>query len=534
MTYTEYLQLPAKEQFKYRFKDSLGRFGQGFINFFIGIGFFFVNLVRKIGRSFKETKYAFNHGDIWTKLSFIFLGISQIRRGQVFKGICYLVIELVFIFYIVAIGGYAIYQLQTLGVVSIHYYCSIDESSIAAGFENIVFTDQNAAIAYCTTYGGSEAIYTYTEYGDNSFTIMLFGVLAVIISVVFVAFYHSVIKKSIEVQERKEAHLYINRAFDDFKELLDKKFYVTLLILPIIGLCVFTILPLIDMILMAFTNYNSTHQYPTSMFSWVGFSNFINLFSGSDSGDYRFSYTFFNILLWTLVWAVLATFLNYFLGMILAMVINKKGIKFKKVWRTCFVLSIAMPQFVSLLTWNQFLSVSGMVELVFKQFGWMASTEHITILDQAYSARIAVILINIWIGVPYTILTTTGILMNIPADLYESAQIDGASPITRYFKITLPYILFVTGPYLITQFVGNINNFNVIYFLTGGAPYNDANYLYAGQTDLLVTWLYKLTVNEQNYSYASVIGIMIFTICAVFSLIAYKNSSAMKDEENFA
>jgi len=530
MTYTEYLTLTKKDQFKYKFKDSLDRFGHGFINFFVGLGHGFINLFKRIGRSFKELGYAFKHGDIWTKISFLFLGVSQIRRGQVFKGICFLLIEFLFIFYIVVTGGLALYNIGTLGNTSIHYYCSIDEQTIAAGFENIVFTDQSTALTYCSTFGG-EASGVATQYGDNSSLFMLFGVLAILISIGFVAFYSSVIRKSIKVQEMKEANLYINGAFDDFKDLLDKKFYVTLLFLPIIGICTFTILPLIDMVLMAFTNYNSAHQYPTEMFSWIGLSNFVSLFGGN--GSSLFSYTFFNVLAWTLIWAFFATFLNYFLGMILAMIINKKGIKLKKIWRTFFVLSIAMPQFVSLMTWNKFLSVSGMVELFMKELGWMESTAHITILQEATSARVAIILINIWIGVPYTILTTTGILMNIPSDLYESAQIDGASSVTQYFKITLPYILFVTGPYLITQFVGNINNFNVIFFLTNGAPYVQ-DYMRAGKTDLLVTWLYRLTVDDQNYSYASVIGIMIFVISAFFSLIAYRNSSAMKNEENFA
>jgi arabinogalactan oligomer/maltooligosaccharide transport system permease protein len=163
----------------------------------------------------------------------------------------------------------------------------------------------------------------------------------------------------------------------------------------------------------------------------------------------------------------------------------------------------------------------------------MGIDDKLSVMDNANSARIAVILINTWIGIPYTMLITTGILMNIPADLYESAQIDGAKPARVYFKITLPYIFFVTGPYLITQFVGNINNFNVIYFLTGGKPLS-VDYLMAGKTDLLVTWLYNLTVNNSQYSKASVIGIMIFIVSAFFSLIAYRNSSAMKNEEDFA
>jgi AcrR family transcriptional regulator len=136
------------------------------------------------------------------------------------------------------------------------------------------------------------------------------------------------------------------------------------------------------------------------------------------------------------------------------------------------------------------------------------------------------------IGIPYTMLIVSGILMNIPEDLYEAAKIDGASPFVMFTKITMPYVLFVTTPYLITQLVGNINNFNVIYFLTGGTPAT-LDYYQAGKTDLLVTWLYKLTVNSRDYSYAATIGILVFIICSLLSLITFRRSASYKNEEAF-
>jgi arabinogalactan oligomer/maltooligosaccharide transport system permease protein len=150
-------------------------------------------------------------------------------------------------------------------------------------------------------------------------------------------------------------------------------------------------------------------------------------------------------------------------------------------------------------------------------------------------ARILIVIINIWIGIPYTVLSTTGILMNVPEDLYESARIDGASPITIYFKITLKYIVFVMGPSLITTFIGNFNSFGVIYLLTGGGPTTNSFYGSAGHTDLLVTWLFSLTMEgKADYKMASVIGILIFIISATISLIVYRNSASFKNEEDFA
>ena len=124
--------------------------------------------------------------------------------------------------------------------------------------------------------------------------------------------------------------------------------------------------------------------------------------------------------------------------------------------------------------------------------------------------------------------------MNIPEDLYESARIDGASSFKMYTAITLPYMLFITGPYLLSQFVGNINNFNIIYLLTGGGPFGIYSSNGAGGTSLLVTWLYSLTNDSKNYKLASTIGILTFVVCSIVSLITYKNSSATKNEGDFS
>ena len=216
--------------------------------------------------------------------------------------------------------------------------------------------------------------------------------------------------------------------------------------------------------------------------------------------------------------------------MIVAIMINKRGIKCKKLWRTILVMTIAIPQFVSLMLMSQMLKDDGIINYLLKEWGII--NKNIPFLTDAKWARIMVIVVNIWIGIPYTMLICTGILMNIPADLYESARIDGAGPVKAYMKITLPYMLHVTTPYLITQFIGNINNFNVIFLLTGGNPLT-LDYEFAGKTDLLITWLYKLTFERQNYKLAAVISIFTFIVVAVTSLIVYNKSSAVKNEEEF-
>ena len=155
-------------------------------------------------------------------------------------------------------------------------------------------------------------------------------------------------------------------------------------------------------------------------------------------------------------------------------------------------------------------------------------------------SHLLLIVINIWIGIPYMMLQATGILMNIPADLYESSRVDGASPWQQYMRITLPYMLFVTGPSLLTSFVSNLNNFNVIYLLTQNNPLINTAIGTAGgvsvnHTDLLITWLYKMTLNsaETQYYMASVIGILVFVVVAVLSLIVYNVIPSTKNEEDF-
>lgn len=193
-------------------------------------------------------------------------------------------------------------------------------------------------------------------------------------------------------------------------------------------------------------------------------------------------------------------------------------------------MAIAVPQFVSLLVMKNVLAEAGPLNVLLMEWGLIDTP--LPFLTDPTWARVSVIVVNLWVGIPYTMLITSGILLNIPSDLYEAARIDGASPVVMFTKITMPYVLFVTTPYLITQFIGNINNFNLIYFLTGGTPAT-LDYYQAGKTDLLVTWLYKLTVNSRDYCYASTIGILVFVICSAVSLITYRNSQSYNNEEAF-
>ena len=294
--------------------------------------------------------------------------------------------------------------------------------------------------------------------------------------------------------------------------------------LPFTCLLIFTILPLIYMVCMAFTNFSKEGDHLV-LFDWVGLQNFALLFDTNSTVGSQF----WSVLKWTLVWAFFATFLNFILGTIVAIIINRPTIKFKGLWRGCLSMTIAVPQFVSLLVIRSMMLPDGIVNRMLLNAGWIST--RLPFLTDATWARVLVIVINLWVGIPYTIMQVTGILQNIPAEQYEAARIDGANAVQQFFNITLPYMLFVLTPYLITSFTGNINNFNLIFLFTRGEPVAVGNT--AGATDLLVTWLYKLSVDQQKYNIGAVIGIFTFVVLSVVSLVTYRSTGSYKDEEGF-
>ena len=323
---------------------------------------------------------------------------------------------------------------------------------------------------------------------------------------------------------------------EDLRDLLDGKFHVLMLTPTCIAAAVFTILPTIFMIALAFTTYNSQdmNDLGTNLFHWNGLQNFRAVFTGEGSLGVEIKNRFLPVLGWTFIWAIFATVTCYFGGIILALLINKKGLKGKKIFRTIFIFTIAVPQFISLLAVRNLLGEYGPINSMLMDMGVTKAPIGFLGLKPTDSERLAkfmVILINMWVGIPYTMLMTSGILMNIPADLYEAARVDGSTTTKMFFKITLPYVIFITTPYLISSFIGNINSFNTIFLLTGGGPTYTG--YQAGGTDLLVTWLYKVTIDQGSYNTCAVIGIFTFLITATITLVTYRRSRAYNEEDTF-
>lgn len=429
-----------------------------------------------------------------TKLSMLVMGLANIVYGQIIKGLMFLAMEVGFIVFMVK-----------------------------KGFEFLVDLVNLGGEPQQEVWNEAKGIFEYVA-GDNTVLMLLYGVLTVGMTLLFVFIWRTSVCSGYKAYSLKRDGKHVNNFWQDIKDLFNENLHKLLLTLPVSGILIFTILPLTYMITMAFTNYSKLNDHLV-LFDWVGLDNFKKVFSISDS----IGKEFWSVLGWTLVWAVLATGLNYILGMILAIVINRKDTKIKGFWRFCFVLSAAIPQFVSLLIMRSMLQQNGAINVFLQNWGFIDSP--LPFLTDATWARATVVIINLWVGIPFTLLQVTGILQNIPAELYEAAKVDGANAFITFFKITLPYMLFVTTPYLITTFTGNVNNFNVIFLLSGGAPTPVGGT--AGKTDLLVTWLYKLTVDKQYFNLGAVIGIMTFVVLAIVSLVTYRNTGSYKNEEGF-
>ncbi|MDO4631313.1 MAG: sugar ABC transporter permease [Corynebacterium sp.] len=438
-------------------------------------------------------KTAYTSGDIYTKLSLLVFGLGNLKRRQYAKGLLFLAIEIAALTWIISIGARKIAELPTLG---------------GDGGQTRVKVN---------------GFWVYTQ-STPSVVVLLYGVVA-ICAIIALGWFATVALRSSYKAEEQTHRIGTARTFrDDLRELTNSDAHITFMTLPTLGIVLFTILPLIFMISMAFTSYDSRNAL---YFNWVGLDNFITVLT--DSGGIVNLNLFISVLTWTLIWAFFATFLNYFLGMFLAMLINRRTTWGKNMWRAIFSLSVVVPQFASLLILRSMLQPQGAINRLLVSWGIIDNP--LPFFTNSTWARVTVIVVNLWIGIPYTIMQVTGILQNVPGELYEAARIDGASWWQTYRFITMPYLLFVMTPYLITTFTANVNNFNVIYMLSGGDPTPIG--ASAGKTDLLITWLYKLTVDRGDYNVGAVIGILTFIVLSIVALITYRRSGSYRNEEGF-
>ena len=440
--------------------------------------------------------YALKNGNILVWLTCLVMGLGNIAQGQIIRGLIFLAIEAAFIGYMVIPNG----GLHWLGMMP----------SLGDLETQEVWNEEIMA-------------YEYIQ-GDNSQQILLYATATLVALGVFLVIWRASVRSAYKSYALKKAGKKLPTFVDDVKSLFDDNIHKLLMFFPFAMLMIFTVVPLVYMMMMAFTNYSKVDNHLT-LFDWVGMANFLSLFDKSSALGRQF----FPVLRWTLIWAFFATFLNFFAGTIMAMIINRPSTRLKGMWRTILSLTIAVPQFVSLLIIRTMFKTEGAINTLLMDLGLIKQA--LPFFTEVTWARVTIIVINCWVGIPYTVMSVTGILQNIPAEQYEAARIDGANAFQQFVNVTLPYMIFVMTPTLISSFTGNINNFNIIYLLSGGGPTYVGDS--AGQTDLLVTWLYKLTIDNQEYNLAAVIGILTFIVLATVALLTYRNSGSYKDEEGF-
>ncbi|MDE6505239.1 MAG: sugar ABC transporter permease [Clostridia bacterium] len=418
--------------------------------------------------------------------SFAVMGLGQLLYKQWAKGALFLLLQAGFILYFVLSGAADLFGLFTLGQVQGDAWYGIE--------------------------------------GDNSVVMMLMGILAVIMIIFYAVIYTANIKDVYRTQCCADTLKPAAGFKKEVSSLLDKNFHKTALTLPVIGVCVFSILPIVFMILIAFTNYGGAN-IPPALVDWVGFENFGRIFSLGE-----FAPTFFKIFGWNLLWALLSTAINYFGGLGLALLLNKKCVKGKAIWRAFPILAYAIPGFITLLGFKFMFSYGGPINYYIQAAGGEAVG--FLSVNSKWMARFIGLGVNAWISIPSTMLLATGILSNINTDLYEAARVDGASSWKQFIKITLPYVLFATTPVLITQFINNFNHFGIFYFLRD-ASIRSEGYFLANNTDLLINWLYRMSIDNNYYSIGAAISLVIFIITSLISLTVYVLSPSYKQEETF-
>lgn len=282
-----------------------------------------------------------------------------------------------------------------------------------------------------------------------------------------------------------------------------------------------SLLPILFGFSLAFTDYDLHHSPPARLVSWVGMRNFRDFFS---IASWRTA--FLGVLSWNVVWAFVSVITAFMLGLFLALLLNREEIKLKAFFRTVLILPWAIPAFVSILVWTGLLNHSfGPINLLLSALG----LEKIAWLTDPRWAKISLFIVNLWLTFPFQMATCSGIIQGIPKEMLEAAKVDGASTFKSFLHITLPMVLYSAAPLLIMQVANAFNNFGIIYLLTEGGP-PQLGMRGAGATDLLISWVFKLTLTLSRYNFAAVISVLIFIPIAIVSLLNLRGTRAFKEE----
>ncbi len=359
---------------------------------------------------------------------------------------------------------------------------------------------------------------------DRSIIFMIEGIIAIFLILIAIAVWvvnFSDIKK---VAKDKRLGIRHKTWYETKQSILEDGFpYITML--PALLFTIFVVfVPVTTTILLSFTNMDPKHQ---AKFNWVGLANYKLLAAGEGVAGGAF----WPIFGWTVVWTLGATTLAILIGFFLALLVNGERIKGKAFFRAIYLLPWAVPAFITIMFFSFMFGPEGALTNIINDIWQTADGSKILIKNDPFLSRITLMLMQGWLGSAYVFLLATGVLQAIPADLYEAAQIDGASSWQKTARITIPLVLFQTAPLLVGQYTFNFNNFSIIYLFNSGGPFNPTKYgNLAGSTDLLISYVYKLTMENQYQSIGAAVSIIISLGLMVFAFIGFKNSKAFKEE----
>lgn len=423
-----------------------------------------------------DKEYQSNHRKVATLLSII-PGLGQFYNRQIFKGIIFLVVSVSFIVAFMDFIDLGIWGIVTLGT---------------------------------------------TLPRDNSIFLMVYGIIAIILLVLAAIVMIINLRDAYANGKKRDLGQPLNSIRAQYHNLIDNGFPYLMLSPGFFLLLFVVILPILFVLLLAFTNYDLYHNWPAQLTDWVGLENFKNLFKMKVWRE-----TFLSVFAWTVIWTLVATTLQIALGVFLAIIVNQKDLKGKAIIRTLLILPWAVPAFVTILVF------SGMFN---ESFGAINTTILSTLgispipwMTNAIWTRLALIMIQTWLGFPFIFVMVTGVLQAIPNELYEAATVDGASMYQKFRQITFPLIMFSIAPILITQYTFNFNNFNVIFLFNDGGPSIEGQN--AGGTDILISWIYNLTMTTQQYGMAAAITMIMSAIVITIAIWQFRRTKSFQEED---
>lgn len=384
------------------------------------------------------------------------------------------------------------------------------------------------ALPYALGYGnyqgqGVAGLITLAKGGrrvDRSMIFLIEGIVALMFVLLSAALYYFHIRDSFSVERKKLRGIRPYNAYES-KKMISENGFPYLVSVPSMVVILFIVLvPVITTILLSFTNMDPKHQ---SKFIWVGMNNYQTLALGQGVAGKAF----WLILGWTLIWTLCATSLAIFIGFVLSLVVNQDRIRAKKLWRTIYLLPWAVPAFISIMFFSIMLAPNGpLTEILSTIAGTTINVKNDTVLT-----RTALILLQGWLGSSYIFLLCTGILQSIPSDLYEAAEIDGATGLQRTLHITIPLVLFQIAPLLVTQYTFNFNNYSIIALFNDGGPFFPSQYgNLAGSSDILISYIFKLTIKNQYQALGAAITIIVSLVLMLVAFLGFRKTKAFSKE----